>query len=476
MDYYDDPPAPQEPPQIHTPLPPPRPRLTPHTDSHPQTSQTRTIEAIPATCTTCTTSSKNKSRTRISSSALLNGATAHLSPPTTMLSPLALTRRGTMSVAPQSERHNSADMDSRSMISSLLDAYCRSDDTWDDDASEIYSDETASLDYLASPSSVSSVCTFHRRHGSNSTIVASELAPRRSKSTTLLIEAPPQWDSLASTSSAPRTAPVNKNMRPLPPLPPSQRSNINTYLQHLQYLPHTQHLLLHPAILHHKPIISKHHLLPPLLTISASPSTSQQQQPSPLDIPIPPSPMTARRHQATKLTKILGEQISPELLGPNGAIRRVQRLPTPPPVSTTAAQTAKNQVTLPPTRRIQSRAVRPHAIYAFDDTTSEESDNDHVSLFDFTEIKVEFLNETEESDDTGSSSDPSEILSPSDSILELEMEELEEARIGRALQNVIRYQKADRVKRTSRMWVLEKNGQRWEEEDQLNIRRALRQL
>lgn len=185
--------------------------------------------------------------------------------------------------------------------------------------------------------------------------------------------------------------------------------------------------------------------------------------------------MTARRHQATKLTKILGEQISPELLGPNGAIRRVQRLPTPPPVST-AAQTAKNEVTLPPSRLIQSRAVRPHAIYAFDDTTSEESDNDHVSLFDFTEIKVEFLNETEESDDTGSSSDPSEILSPSDSILELEMEELEEARIGRALQNVIRYQKADRVKRTSRMWVLEKNGQRWEEEDQLNIRRALRQL
>lgn len=120
--------------------------------------------------------------------------------------------------------------------------------------------------------------------------------------------------------------------------------------------------------------------------------------------------------------------------------------------------------------------MRPHAIYAFDDTTSEESDNDHVSLFDFTEIKVEFLNETEESDDTSSSSDPSEILSPSDSILELEMEELEEARIGRALQNVIRYQKADRVKRTSRMWVLEKNGQRWEEEDQLNIRRALRQL
>jgi hypothetical protein len=199
--------------------------------------------------------------------------------------------------------------------------------------------------------------------------------------------------------------------------------------------------------------------------------------------------MTARRHQASKLSRILGEEISPEFLGPN----RVSRLPTP---SAVTAQTVnqrqtnklRNDLSHPPIRQIQTRAVRPNAIYVHDDISEESNvgdghkeDSEKTSFFDFTDdeefirqggIKIELS--VEESDDTASS-DASEILSPSDSVPE-EMDDMEEARIGWALQNVITYQKAARVKRTSRMWVLEKNGLRWEEQDHTNVRQALRQL
>jgi hypothetical protein len=124
-----------------------------------------------------------------------------------------------------------------------------------------------------------------------------------------------------------------------------------------------------------------------------------------------------------------------------------------------------------------------------DDDISEEStlgsnnylkeDSEKTSFVDFTDddkdeefirhggIKIDFS--IDESDDGTASSDASEILSPSDSVPE-EMDDMEEARIGWALQNMVTYQKAARVKRTSRMWVLEKNGQRWEEQDHMYVR------
>jgi hypothetical protein len=85
----------------------------------------------------------------------------------------------------------------------------------------------------------------------------------------------------------------------------------------------------------------------------------------------------------------------------------------------------------------------------------------------------------EELDDQKSFSSVSGLTADSDStslsgsLLE-ELEDFEEAHIGWALQNVITYQKASRIKRTSRMWVLEKDGQRWEEEDLTNVKNVLR--
>lgn len=126
-----------------------------------------------------------------------------------------------------------------------------------------------------------------------------------------------------------------------------------------------------------------------------------------------------------------------------------------------------------------------------DDNGDNADDDEKVSLFDFadneghnrhTGIRVDIAVGEEIEDQTSLSLSPASSrktcsvgTSPSDSLLE-EIDDMEEAHIGWALQNVITYQMASRVKRTSRMWVLEKNGQRWEEQDYNNVRQALRQL
>lgn len=207
---------------------------------------------------------------------------------------------------------------------------------------------------------------------------------------------------------------------------------------------------------------------------------------------------------------MLGEEIPPELVyGRQGAPR--------PPLSNHLSVTGTKPVTnvnlttkgsynpAPILRfrdtqrnmtRLGARAERPQAIYVQDDTSEEfddtgDGEEDEESVSECAEgdshdshmgIKLGIVVGEELEDQTCLSPASSQkacsvATSPTDSSLEeYELDDMEEAHIGWALQNVITYEKASRVKRTSRMWILEKNGQRWEEEDYNNVVKALRQL
>jgi hypothetical protein len=233
--------------------------------------------------------------------------------------------------------------------------------------------------------------------------------------------------------------------------------------------------------------------------------------------------MTVKRHQASKLSKMLGEDITPELLGSTGG--GVGRQPTAPrhllpksasyvterisrkiddkinltsnirsaPAPTPSFRDAEIQ-----NSRHRSRAIRPQAIYMPDDTSEESqhvgdsgasSVDEEMSLSELSlsdgfhdthmGIPVNFPTAiTEEQEDKVSLSSEGGLKAESveaDSILE-DLDDFEEAHIGWALQNVVTYQKASRVKRATRAWFLERNGQQWEEQNYTNVLKVLRQL
>lgn len=457
-------------------------------------------------------------------------------------------------------RRDSVDTDGRSLISSFLDAYCRSEMgdgeaefRWPDDASMLLSEDTTSLEYASDAAS----SRFRDRPDSDATAVSTNDIPKRPKPASLVLTSTGDWEGASKAfdlPTTPQTAPAAaRNTRPLPPLPPIQRqirplprppvpppytspvdpipllnisprtssssttsspsSSGSTSITSVATSSPRSSTELDLDKLSDKPNISKRPLLAPILTITANSSCS----PSPLspDMPLPPSPMTAKRHQASKLSKMLGEEITPDLLDTRPTISR-----RPPPRShpsnvTQCAMGKKVDVrfgVLPsarsapapaPTFRdaeilkasLRSRAGRPQAIYLHDDTSEEThqhgdsagyvEEEGSMTEASFSETSANItasaipvdLAVEEGLDDKSSlsSGDGGKADSEEDSILE-ELDDLEEAHIGWALQNVVTYQEASRVKRATRAWVLEKNGQRWEEQNYSNVLKALRQL
>ncbi|KAF9450032.1 hypothetical protein P691DRAFT_758549 [Macrolepiota fuliginosa MF-IS2] len=440
-------------------------------------------------------------------------------------------------------RRSEVEADGRSMISSLLDAYCRSDMG---DASE---DETESL-WGTDDSSITLADDrdFEGPGSSSARPASSNIPQRRPKPASLIITSSFDWEEETTgvgLPAAPQTAPATKHTRPLPPLPASQRpirplprppqpppytSPVYSTPPSASSIPPTQSTFPTPRIpatpslpsinttsfistasstssldaYSTQSSTSKRPLLTPLLTVSACSSGN----PSPLtpDIPFPPSPMTAKRHQASKLSKMLGEAIPPELVyGRPRPLPNHIAVTNPKPVNNNLNLAAKDPYTPPApisrdaqmlAARLRARSDRPQPIYIQDDASEEFGDTDDGeedeestsecaeggSNVSYTGIKVnipvgENLEDQTYLSPASSRKACSVLASPTDSSLEdYELDDMEEAHIGWALQNVITYEVASRVKRTSRMWVLERNGEKWEEEDYNNVRKALRQL
>lgn len=146
-------------------------------------------------------------------------------------------------------------------------------------------------------------------------------------------------------------------------------------------------------------------------------------------------------------------------------------------IETTPA--SKRQDTEISKRQLRTRIARPQAIYLlgnlsdelYDCTSVEEGCTSESSISESLNTNLELpvdVDAEEELDDKS----PLFMFVEDGSMLE-ELDDLEEANIGWASQNVVTYQKESRVKRATRAWVLERNGQRWEEQNVLN---ALREL
>jgi len=118
------------------------------------------------------------------------------------------------------------------------------------------------------------------------------------------------------------------------------------------------------------------------------------------------------------------------------------------------------------------RIARPHAIYLLgnfsDELYSNGEEEGCTSESSFSESLGTSLDLPVDVDAEEDLDD--RLFSSEDNIVPEELDDLEEADIVWASPNIVTYQKGSRVKRATRAWVLERNGQVWQELD--NLREA----
>jgi len=341
------------------------------------------------------------------------------------------------------------------------------------------------------------------RHDSEATTGSTSDNPKRSKPTSLILT--PSYGETCKTTSlpTPRTAPpaMMRNPRPLPPLPRGKRqvrplpqppilpsytspvdsSSLPSASQSPSATPSSCSQAMATAYvldqLLDQPNISRRLVVPAILTDSSS------LDPLTPNIPLPSLPVAAKRPRAFKMP---GEETIPDMSATSDirpfddiqAERKIaDELSLTAKIETTPA--SKRQDTETSKRQLRTRIARPQAIYLlgnlsdelYDCTSVEEGCTSESSISESLNTNLELpvdVDAEEELDDKS----PLFMFVEDGTMLE-ELDDLEEANIGWASQNVVTYQKESRVKRATRAWVLERNGQRWEEQNVLN---ALREL
>lgn len=203
-----------------------------------------------------------------------------------------------------------------------------------------------------------------------------------------------------------------------------------------------------------QPNISRRPVAPVIL---ADPSS---ENPLALNIPSSSSLVAAKPHQSSESSEIISD-----MLGTSDTLNQTT-IPVP---RFRDADVLK--------RRHRMQIVRPQAIYLlgnFSDElyengeggcTSESSISESLSESLSTSLDLPVDVDAEEDLD-----DKSFMFSSEDGIIPEELDDLEEADIGWASQNIVNYQKESCVKRATRAWILESNGQVWQELN--NLREA----